>query len=759
MSNGIAHGELILFDCPRIRKSEFWQFIKLVAPSASPPEGQTHWLSQDATDAFCLKCNKMLRFTKGSSNSVRRHMERFHRKELQKRQAQTADAKRGAKPAAVTAPATSRKAKRLGPGPPDGHQLPESNSTASAAGDASDDVQALKHRRVGSAVGRDSRPVTEGLLKWLAMSLRPLSVVEDPGFEEFAQALSMGQSFTAPSREMLYHSLELMSETVRFETKQRVKKEVSSFALSVEMWQAQASSVSPTRLSDSHAVIKCLYLTDSFSPQSCTIDIVDPASLTGDKIIQIIEVSGLQLSSLATVFLENGGDIAERLKATALRCVVNVPNALGTLLETLLHCTQLPSVRSGDEDTQDSSGLIRLPLQEALSDISKILKWLQEDAAAATQFQVLHARAHVEMIKLGPSSLDSSRWGIESGHDAISRAVLLHEALDSFVDQWCSINGATDAASRQPCKPKPESWMLLEGLLLLWRPLHEIVQVTAHERICSLPFVLPIIMMAKQHFERVDLFDEIKQRYAGFIHGTAGLEALHRLRADLLLGLDRLYGLACKDLGWIAALDPRYGRLRHLTEQEREVVKEQLLLQALNLFTSQLPTESIGAIVAADFDGVMMYGDTRGVVGGGSGVGSGLMHRLLFDEDEDVAPPNDSMLTREAEIAQARLYISDEIAVYLNEHQLRKTRVACPLQWWSANRERFPFLAPLARMWLSTRAGLAPNGRPRRSTLPADVCESLGSSVDATKWFAHARNMIELHTHFAKTSSSSPISL
>ncbi|KAJ0406071.1 hypothetical protein ATCC90586_005895 [Pythium insidiosum] len=95
MSNGVTHGDLTLFDCPRIRKSEYWQFIKLVAPSGAPPDGQTHWVSQDASDAYCMRCDKMFRFTKGSSNSVRRHMERFHRKELLKRQQQIAEARRG----------------------------------------------------------------------------------------------------------------------------------------------------------------------------------------------------------------------------------------------------------------------------------------------------------------------------------------------------------------------------------------------------------------------------------------------------------------------------------------------------------------------------------------------------------------------------------------------------------------------------------------------------------------------------------------
>lgn len=74
--------ELVLFDMPKVRKPQYWQFLKLVAPSTSLPPTQSCWTTKDASFFYCLRCKKQYRFKEGSSNSVSRHMQRFHQKDL-----------------------------------------------------------------------------------------------------------------------------------------------------------------------------------------------------------------------------------------------------------------------------------------------------------------------------------------------------------------------------------------------------------------------------------------------------------------------------------------------------------------------------------------------------------------------------------------------------------------------------------------------------------------------------------------------------
>lgn len=68
------------------------------------------------------------------------------------------------------------------------------------------------------------------------------------------------------------------------------------------------------------------------------------------------------------------------------------------------------------------------------------------------------------------------------------------------------------------------------------------------------------------------------------------------------------------------------------------------------------------------------------------------MRRLLQEED----------ISDEAETEETRIYIADEISTYLADIQQSKTRITDPFKWWRDNSTRYPFLSPLARVWLGT---------------------------------------------------------
>jgi hypothetical protein len=71
-----------LFSQTNVRKPEYWQFAKLIAPQVELPEGKKTWTTDDAIGIWCLRCNRALNYQKGSSQSIRYHMETKHLKEL-----------------------------------------------------------------------------------------------------------------------------------------------------------------------------------------------------------------------------------------------------------------------------------------------------------------------------------------------------------------------------------------------------------------------------------------------------------------------------------------------------------------------------------------------------------------------------------------------------------------------------------------------------------------------------------------------------
>ena len=133
-----------LFLPKNIRKKEYWRCIKLMAPSRE----EKLWTSTDAIGAYCLKCKQKLIYSVQNPKNISRHMERYHKDILQ-----------------------------------EGIQKKNTTTSNSVKSFFSKKIKAElppvspANQRLGEA----------RLVKWVAESLRPFSIVEDKGFQEFVQ--------------------------------------------------------------------------------------------------------------------------------------------------------------------------------------------------------------------------------------------------------------------------------------------------------------------------------------------------------------------------------------------------------------------------------------------------------------------------------------------------------------------------------------------------------------------------------------------
>ncbi|KAF1328886.1 Long chain acyl-coa synthetase 7, partial [Globisporangium splendens] len=868
MSNGVVHGELTLFDCPRVRRSEYWQFIRLVAPRrgdddapAVPPAGQTHWLSQDATDAFCLKCHKMFRFLKGSSNSVRRHMERFHMAELLQHRAQfeTAAAKArktttatviGGAASASSIKALRKTVKRLHASPHSALMVPPppaaslENQTPAAASDhllllegavpvtsngstsSTATSNGNKKRRSETSFGSfEQRNASELLVKWICRNMRPLSIVQEPGFADFVEYISgdsghAGVGYSLPSLEALQHQLESMAENARFEVKQRVKKEGSTthFALSVDVWRTQSTPKASNAAKETRAnpelflALSCHFLNVEFVRSTWTLDVIalgrngsdgqddEAADALAEKLNSVLRACGLQRQLVTLCYLAD--DAADtRLPSAAtrlgLQCFPDIKASLERILsyDTGLVRTAMltdeqravgvpreidadrPSVVENERWLQDV-GTCGVNIVRALKELQTLARGLKDHAGAAERLRQIHsstrgAASENDFPKL--SSHVCETW--TDVVDFLSQAVLLQPCINLLFrnDASSSDSGHAPRFSMELAKPSVQTWFIAEALLLVLRPFHELNGVLATEkRGCSLPFVLPCISMTRQELRRENLFSELTARYLSSTNDGVSSDVvreLHAFRDFVLRAFGQQYDAICDELQWCTALDPRYGRLRHVSEEDRELCKVSLVERAMELFVSQLPPPppiaSSEPLMSVDFEGDIMYGvvgRTPAPAPAAVVQGGGLMHRLLYDDEEEVvgvtpaSSASPESLSRDAEIAQTKIYVTNEVSMYVSEHQMRKTRISCPLQWWQANRERYPFLSPLARLWLSTVASSSPlasvpSSSLLRHVIPRELCEETPSR----SWQKATADMIFLHTtilHANRTETS-----
>lgn len=782
MSNGVPHGDLTLFDCPRIRKAEFWQFIKLVAPAARPPNDQTHWLSQDASDAFCLRCNRMFRFTKGSSNSVRRHMERFHKKELLKQQ-QQAQADSALKKqttstvAGVGNGSSGKKATAAGlrkSGNVGSKRTQDAiESTAGTPEDSpSTGIEKAgvgKRMRSASFGFGEQRHGTELLLRWICLNMRPLTIVQDAGFADVVEFMcapsgvmghsveASSSSFVLPTQEALRHRLELMAESTKFEIKQRIKKDVGHFSLSAQTW-----SMADAKDLEQVVAVLCHYLNEKFMLNTYVLDVVSLPSGRSqeenaignhlyDKLQWILRDYGLQKPMLTLMLTDGNKQVEKAAEQLEIRWFPCLPVSIESILARgfgMWEFSAVPGVESSSELLQT----VHVALAEALSEVTKLIDALAVNAAARSKLEQIQS-------SIGGESLPLLRYQNECWTDLfefVSQTLVLRPFLDVFFEFLLTPDADKDLATLAVVKPSPKAWFVLEALMLFLHPFHDLIEVIQREKVCSLPFLVPCLVAVTGQLGRLDLFADLSARYQSSMQyeTSADIDLLQTLRMFLLQELSVMYGPLCEDYLWCSSLDPRYGRMRHMSAEQSTACKLVLVERAMELYISQMPaavheTATLGPL-ATEFDGDLMCGVGRAPVQGG------LMHRLLYDDDEEAS--SSETLSREAEIAQTRLYVTNEVATYFEEHQLRKSRIMSPFQWWQANRERYPFLSPLARIWLGV---LVSNGATNiQHTIPSDLvsCEmderSSNSSSRPSTWTKTVTDMIFLHTSLQRATEA-----
>lgn len=175
--SGIDWNDPPLFKPKKVRVKEYWEVISLVAPCV------------DASNEWSTKMK--LTWSLQNPKSVQRHMKKYHSDILAK----------------------SRKRKEA--------------ATTQA-------VKTLDHF-YNKKLKRDLLPASKAdqakgealLVKWIAESLRPFTVVEDKGFRDFVHFLcNLHKEFSVPGRIKVRNQLVSFGTLVREKMKEKIKRDV-----------------------------------------------------------------------------------------------------------------------------------------------------------------------------------------------------------------------------------------------------------------------------------------------------------------------------------------------------------------------------------------------------------------------------------------------------------------------------------------------------------------------------------------------------
>ncbi|XP_050950340.1 zinc finger BED domain-containing protein 4 [Labeo rohita] len=176
-----------------------------------------------------------------------------------------------------------------------------------------------------------------------------------------------------------------------------------------------------------------------------------------------------------------------------------------------------------------------------------------------------------------------------------------------------------------------------------------------------------------------------------------------QMKAAILNDLaDRYQGEQAEFLYESSALDPRFLALPHLNNSERDEIFNRLKLKATQM-QNQNPSEEEGA-APGSHEHVAGHSKTdlpqkAHAVGG---VSPPSKKTALEDLLGDSFSQGDSRTQHTAQI-------DAEIDLYRKETSI--SLMACPLEWWKDNAQRYPLLSTLAKSYLSVPATSVPSER------------------------------------------------
>jgi hypothetical protein len=208
-----------------------WKFVRLVAKKGVDVATVC---STDATHAFCLLCRNNITFSRGNGNSVFRHVNRKHKRNLDA----LYETDKG------SAGSVTKRQKGL--------------STYFST--------MVKEQNMKKLPIPDQLHGECLLVQWVSRSLRPFSIVEDESFKEYSSFLCQARGmFVVPSRIKVRRQMMELGNYVMQLIRKDMKHSMLYFGLTTDIWSS--------RMMQSFMALTIHYLTNDFEMKNAVLEV------------------------------------------------------------------------------------------------------------------------------------------------------------------------------------------------------------------------------------------------------------------------------------------------------------------------------------------------------------------------------------------------------------------------------------------------------------------------------------------------------
>ncbi|XP_042343871.1 E3 SUMO-protein ligase ZBED1-like [Plectropomus leopardus] len=486
----------------------------------------------------------------------------------------------------------------------------------------------------------------------IVTDMRPLSMVEDEGFQKMISAFN--PNYALPSRTYFMKMMEKKYEDIKGKLKNMLK-ETDSIALTADIWTSVAT--------EAYLGVTCHFLGEDWGMESHSLttmpleerhtaanivewieDVIAKFDIPPEKIKAVVHDNGANVVAAAKILAEKHGWASVRCAGHTLNLVVQgalkknqaISKCVAAARCLVEHFKKSELACSKLKDKQQQMGT---PLHMLVQDVST--RW---NSTFHMLFRLLEQRWPVTAALSDPAVTPRGKHYLDLKPEQWDVIQELNQALEPF-------EGATVFLSGQ-------EYVTLSALPQLVQSLKKSIQTPAFET-------------APVKSYQTDVTEQITARWQGL--SVFQPESNHVLLA--------------------AALDPRFRKLKFLSPDE--VFKVQSTVQTMALVAKkearQKNASDIGSPSTAQDMPVTHQGDVKS-----------LLEKILGSSDSSTSDEEDE----EQQLSQT---VQKEVLLYFGEHPLSKK--GNPLSWWKANAPRYPTLSKLAQSFLCIPATSTPSER------------------------------------------------
>ena len=515
-----------LFDPERKQRPDIWQFIKLVAPT----EEKKKWKSKEATSAYCLKCRKVINYTRGTSQQILRHMISFHSEYL----------------GCIVTPSKKIKLE-----------------------------QQANHNKV-KKMRTENESVTEKgnmiLLKWITESCRPLSILEDPGLIKLARFMNTSETkYSFPSRTAMTSLLKTTYMETKVSIQSMILRECEFYTLTSDIWSSHTANT--------YISLMIHYLTEKFQMKVVTLKCVPFSDVhhSGEETAKIIKASleevRMPLENMVVYVTDNCSNSAKSRSNIGIN--VNQPgcvaHTINSIVQKFIYWKSDGTQISNNGDPEDlgcisqTIGYLREYVKHFNTNVI-LSNWLQKSMENSGETP---KKIRLDVTSCWKSTVSMLKTGIAIRVHlvAFSSYIQTPEGRKTFSD-CCDMVQITH-----------EQWFLLENVCRILERFLEATEAMSGEKYPTWSLTLPILRMVMIHLTEF----EVTHGYSQCDWYDHAISIVELFREELLTEFSERFQEVQKSLLWTIFLDPRLTSMNGFTPEERNIAKNDLLNQMRNV--------------------------------------------------------------------------------------------------------------------------------------------------------------------------------